>query len=49
MRKAKFEFKAGQYLFLNCPYIAAHEWHPFTISSAPEEPFVSVHIRVSIL
>lgn len=38
----------GQYLFLNCPYIAGQEWHPFTISSAPEEDFVSVHIRVRI-
>jgi len=47
MRKAgRFKFKAGQYLFLNCPYIADHEWHPFTISSGTSEDFVSVHIRV---
>jgi len=46
MQKAKFKFKSGQYLFLNCPYIARHEWHPFTISAAPEEDFVSVHIRI---
>ncbi|KAL6050426.1 Cytochrome b-245 beta chain [Balamuthia mandrillaris] len=46
MKKSKFRYKPGQYLFLNCPYIAPHEWHPFTISSAPEEDFVSVHIRV---
>jgi len=46
MQKSKFKFKTGQYLYLNCPYIARHEWHPFTISSAPEEDFVSVHIRV---
>ena len=26
--------------------IAIHEWHPFTISSAPEDPnYFSVHIR----
>ncbi len=31
MRKAHFRFDAAQYLFLNCPYIAPHEWHPFTI------------------
>jgi len=46
MKKSTFKYKPGQYLFLNCPYIANQEWHPFTISSAPEEDFVSVHIRV---
>lgn len=47
LKKSTFKYKPGQYLFLNCPYIAGQEWHPFTISSAPEEEFVSVHIRVS--
>ena len=28
------------------PKIASTEWHPFTITSAPGDPFVSVHIRV---
>jgi len=46
MKKSTFKYKSGQYLFLNCPYIARHEWHPFTITSAPEEDFVSVHIRI---
>lgn len=46
MKKSTFNYKPGQYLFLNCPYIANQEWHPFTISSAPEEDFVSVHIRI---
>jgi len=46
MKKSAFNYKPGQYLFLNCPYIARQEWHPFTISSAPEEQFVSVHIRI---
>ncbi|KAF9922652.1 hypothetical protein FBU30_007239 [Linnemannia zychae] len=41
-----FRAKAGQYVFLNCPDISAWEWHPFTITSAPEEDYVSVHIRV---
>eukprot|EP01117_Protostelium_nocturnum_P001987 TRINITY_DN12638_c0_g1_i1.p1 TRINITY_DN12638_c0_g1~~TRINITY_DN12638_c0_g1_i1.p1 ORF type:complete len:681 (+),score=210.59 TRINITY_DN12638_c0_g1_i1:139-2181(+) len=46
LKKSRFNYKPGQYLFLNCPYIAGQEWHPFTITSAPEESFISVHIRV---
>ena len=41
-----FNFKAGDYIFLNIPSIAFFEWHPFTISSAPEQPdYFSLHIR----
>ncbi len=46
MKKPSMHNKPGQYLFLNVPEVSALEWHPFTISSAPEEDFVSVHIRV---
>ncbi|EFA75915.1 hypothetical protein PPL_10487 [Heterostelium album PN500] len=46
MKVEKFKYKPGQYLFLNCPTIARNEWHPFTITSAPEEDFVSCHINV---
>jgi len=46
LKKNSFKYKPGQYIFLNCPYIASQEWHPFTISSAPEEDCVSVHIRI---
>ncbi|KAJ2846424.1 hypothetical protein GGI22_006251, partial [Coemansia erecta] len=41
-----FKGKAGQYSFLNCPAVSPHQWHPFTLTSAPEEDYVSVHIRV---
>ncbi|CAB4384687.1 unnamed protein product [Rhizophagus irregularis] len=43
--KPSFKYKAGQYLFLNVPKISKLQWHPFTITSAPDDPFVSVHIR----
>jgi len=46
LKKSTFKYKPGQYIFLNCPYIADQEWHPLTISSAPEEDFVAVHIRI---
>lgn len=32
-----FQFKPGDYVFINIPVIAKYEWHPFTISSAPEQ------------
>ncbi|XP_029113156.1 NADPH oxidase 1 [Scleropages formosus] len=44
--KAGFKMEVGQYVFLNCPDISQLEWHPFTMTSAPEEDFFSVHIRV---
>jgi len=36
-RPKNFKYKAGDYVFVNIPIIAKHEWHPFTISSAPEQ------------
>ncbi|XP_041653024.1 NADPH oxidase 1 [Cheilinus undulatus] len=43
--KNGFKMEVGQYVFLNCPAISQLEWHPFTMTSAPEEDFFSVHIR----
>ena len=43
--KPSMKYKAGQWLFLNCPEVSKFQWHPFTISSAPEDPFISVHVR----
>ncbi|KAJ0410765.1 hypothetical protein ATCC90586_001394 [Pythium insidiosum] len=46
LRKPKnFRFLPGMYLYVNIPIISQFEWHPFTISSAPEDEFLSVHIR----
>jgi hypothetical protein len=41
----RLKYTAGQYLYLNVPVISEEEWHPFTLSSAPEEPYFSCHIR----
>uniref|UniRef100_A0A8D0GXA6 NADPH oxidase 3 n=1 Tax=Sphenodon punctatus TaxID=8508 RepID=A0A8D0GXA6_SPHPU len=46
MKKRNFKIEPGQYIFLQCPSISQLEWHPFTLTSAPEEEFFSVHIRV---
>ncbi|GAA6012833.1 hypothetical protein JCM11491_006193 [Sporobolomyces phaffii] len=43
--KPSMRYRAGQWLFLNVPDLSRFEWHPFTISSAPDDPFISVHIR----
>jgi NAD(P)H-flavin reductase len=40
------EYKEGQYAYLLCPAISSFQWHPFTISSAPQEKTVTFHIRV---
>lgn len=38
--------RAGDYLFIKIPTIARFEWHPFTISSAPErEGELTLHVR----
>ncbi|CAG8683546.1 26714_t:CDS:2 [Dentiscutata erythropus] len=44
--KPSFRYKAGQYLFLNVPAISTWQWHPFTITSAPDDPYISVHVRL---
>jgi predicted ferric reductase/Ca2+-binding EF-hand superfamily protein len=38
--------RAGDYVFLRIPEVARTEWHPFTISSAPEQAgSFTVHVR----
>ncbi|KAK9869219.1 hypothetical protein WA026_002969 [Henosepilachna vigintioctopunctata] len=45
-RPLHFHFHAGDYVFVNIPVIAKYEWHPFTLSSAPEqEEYMWLHIR----
>lgn len=41
-----FNYKSGMYLFVKCPDISSFEWHPFSITSAPGDDYLSVHIRV---
>lgn len=46
--KRPFHFchRPGDYIFINIPQIAKYEWHPFTLSSAPEEEdHITLHIR----
>jgi NADPH oxidase len=43
--KPSLRYRAGQWLFLNIGAISRTQWHPFTISSAPDDPYISCHIR----
>ncbi|KAL5703571.1 hypothetical protein ACHQM5_022103 [Ranunculus cassubicifolius] len=46
MSKPKgFKYRSGQYLYVKCPSISRLEWHPFSITSAPSEEHLSVHIK----
>jgi hypothetical protein len=39
-------YKEGQYCYIKCPPVSEHQWHPFTISSAPGDDTVTFHIKV---
>nr|XP_004651168.2 NADPH oxidase 3 [Jaculus jaculus] len=47
MKKRDFRMAPGQYILIQCPSISPLEWHPFTLTSAPQEDFFSVHIRAA--
>ncbi|KHN17442.1 Respiratory burst oxidase like protein C [Glycine soja] len=41
-----FSYKSGQYMFVNCAAVSPFEWHPFSITSAPDDDYLSVHIKI---
>ncbi|MFS7972243.1 putative NAD(P)H oxidase (H(2)O(2)-forming) [Helianthus anomalus] len=40
-----FKYRSGQYMLVNCGDVPPFEWHPFSITSAPGDDYLSVHIR----
>jgi ferredoxin-NADP reductase len=44
-RPAAFRFEAGNYVFFNLPNIAKHVWHPFNVSSHPEQSDLTLHAQ----
>ncbi|XP_034533496.1 cytochrome b-245 heavy chain [Notolabrus celidotus] len=46
MKRKGFHMEVGQYVFIQCPSVSRLEWHPFTLTSAPEEDYFTAHIRI---
>ncbi|XP_072234297.1 cytochrome b-245 heavy chain [Leuresthes tenuis] len=46
MKRKGFHMEVGQYVSIQCPSVSRLEWHPFTLTSAPEEDYFSAHIRI---
>lgn len=45
-RPPLWSFHPGEYVFVRIPQLASAEWHPFHISSAPEEGgSFTIHVR----
>jgi NADPH oxidase len=45
--KPSAKTQPGQYIFICIPEVARYQFHPFTLTSTPELPYISVHIRVA--
>lgn len=45
-RPFDFDYRAGDYAFFRLPDVARGEWHPFTLTSAPEQKdVITIHVR----
>ncbi|KAF3322233.1 respiratory burst oxidase protein F-like protein [Carex littledalei] len=40
-----FTYRSGMYVFVQCPRISKFEWHPFSLTSAPGDDNLSMHVR----
>ena len=41
-----FKYRTGDYVFIKYPEVSKHEWHPFTVTTCPEETGkLSIHVR----
>ncbi|KAL5009510.1 hypothetical protein ScPMuIL_011815 [Solemya velum] len=47
LKQNGFKAGPGQYIFVQVPEISALEWHPFTLTSAPEDEYFGIHVRIA--
>lgn len=47
IKKENTKTRAGQYIFFCCPEVSLWQYHPFTLTSAPEEDYISIHMRMA--
>ena len=40
-----FEYNAGQYIFICVPKLSILQWHPFSISSSPDQDTITIHFK----
>jgi respiratory burst oxidase len=40
------DLRPSMYVLVNVPLLARHQWHPFTLSSAPADPYLTIHLRI---
>lgn len=43
--KPTLRYKPGQWIFIQVPDVSRHQWHPYTITSCPFDPYISIHVR----
>ncbi|KAJ1897946.1 hypothetical protein LPJ66_003054 [Kickxella alabastrina] len=46
MDKKILGHRPGQFVKVYCPSVSLFQWHPMTISSAPEEELLTIHFRI---
>jgi predicted ferric reductase len=37
--------QVGQYVFVNFPSLSLQEWHPFSVASGPNAPYIDIYVR----
>lgn len=45
-KKPSMKFQQGQYVYICIPSVSYSQWHPFSITSIPQEGVISIHMRV---
>ncbi|KAI9220043.1 ferric reductase NAD binding domain-containing protein [Blastocladiella britannica] len=39
------DYASGQYVFINVPSLSRLQWHPFTLTSSPRDPYMSLRVK----